>query len=214
MNKKLVIAMAVAAVAASTSALAGVNKQGLYVGGSAGVSRADDGNFFKDETEAAGKLLGSYEWKQGGFGWSAFAGWNFNRNFAVEAGYMQFAKNNYKTPNFDIDHKTSAWDLVGKASLPIAESNWDVYAKAGVAYQTTKYSSAAIQGDSKSDKAFRPVAGVGAGYNFDNGFGVDLSWSRVFGGGTTKAHSGLLELGQPNSDLIALSVTYNIQAWA
>lgn len=213
MNRKLLVAVAVAAVAASSSSFAAVEKHGFYVGAQGGVSRADDGSFLKDLTEKAP----AYEWKQGGFGWRALAGYQFNRTFSIEGGYTRFADNTYRADflvaGYDITHKTSAWDLVGKAALPIADSNFDVYAKAGAAYQKTEYTantgiSTRAKLDSKSK--VRPVAGIGAAYNFDNGLALDISWTRIFGNGKTDING----IGQPDSDLVALGVTYTFQQWA
>lgn len=213
MNKKLLVAFAAAAVAASSASFA-LDKQGFYVGADLGASRADDGDAF----ENAAKAYPSYEVKQNGFGWRAFAGYNFSRNFAVEGGYTQYADNTYKAgigaaDAFDLTHKTSAWDLVAKAALPLADSNWDVYAKGGVAYQKTEYKGSML-GDSGSDSRtdFRPIAGAGVAYNFDNGVTVDLSWTRVFGNGKTELRKD--GLNQPDSDLVSVGLIYNFQNWA
>ena len=209
MNKKLLVALAVASVAVSSASFADVNRTGFYVGAQGGVSRANDGDYIKNYTEK----FDSYEWKQGGFGWRALAGYQINNYFAIEGGYTGFAKNTYRTPLYDIDHKTSAWDLVGKAILPISNSNFDVYAKAGAAYQKTQYDGVVltVNPDFDSNSEIRPIAGIGAGYHFANGLGMGISWTRVFGRGTTTNPN---DPAQPKSDLIALGLSYTFQQWA
>lgn len=215
MNKKLLVAAAVAAVTLSGGAFA-AEKQGFYVGVQGGASRADDGDALKNNTEKS-HLFG-YEWKEGGFGWRALAGYQINRNFAIEGGYSLFADNNYQAyGRYNLTQKVSAWDVVGKAILPVGDSNFDVYAKAGAAYQINKFDG--LVGGDNSSKKVRPVAGIGAAYNFDNGLAVDVSWTRIFGNDDTTfkrvaPNVAVLNIGQPNSDLVAVGLTYTFQQWA
>lgn len=217
MNKKLLVAAAVAAVTLSGGAFA-AEKQGFYVGAQGGASRADDGSALKDNTEKFRDF--GYEWKEGGFGWRALVGYQINRNFAIEGGYTHFADNNYQAYyHYDITQKVSAWDVVGKAILPVGDSNFDVYAKAGAAYQINKFDGANVLGGENSSKKVRPVAGIGAAYNLDNGLAVDVSWTRIFGNDDTTVtpigdNKGVLNIGQPNSDFVAIGLTYTFQQWA
>ncbi|MDF2867727.1 MAG: ompA [Gammaproteobacteria bacterium] len=215
MDKKLLVVATVAAVALSSGVFA-AEKQGFYVGVQGGASRADDGSSLKDTTERY-RAYG-YEWKEGGFGWRALAGYQINRNFTVEGGYSRFADNNYKVNGgYNLTQKVAAWDLVGKAILPVGDGNFDIYAKAGAAYQINKFDG--LRNGSVSNKKFLPVAGIGAAYNFDNGLAVDVSWTRVFGNNdSTLTQTGVnryhLNIGQPNSDLVAVGLTYTFQQWA
>jgi opacity protein-like surface antigen len=203
MNKKLLVAVAV--IAASSSAFAAVNKQGLYIGGQAGISRADYGSDLKDATEA----VTNHKIEQGGFGWAALAGFNFNKMFALEGGYIRYADNTYKQPdyNYEVKEKLSAWTLMAKASLPLSDSNFDVYAKAGAAYLQGKEEKTGYE--DMSGHKVRPIAAIGGGYTFDNGLGIDLSVSHVFG---SSQNDGIRKY--PNADMVAVGLTYNFQQWA
>jgi hypothetical protein len=100
---------------------------------------------------------------------------------------------------------TYAVDLVGKVIYPFGNSmdmysGWNVYAKLGVAYVHAAYDYAAIDsfsihledhhnqwsansyGERTVVTALRPTYGLGIGYNFNENFGIDLSWMGIYGG--------------------------------
>lgn len=129
--------------------------QGFYIGASAGYSALNTpgGDAFS-VTSSTGSALyveDSSSSDIGGFGGNIFAGYNFNKNFAVEVGYTKYADSNYSstqseyagsagdyslvgTPNnASIDYSTSSIDLFAKGTMPIM-AQVSGFAKVGVSY--------------------------------------------------------------------------------
>lgn len=85
----------------------------------------------------------------GGLGATAFAGYNFNENFAVELGYTSYANSDYKssqneyngsgsltgTSSASLSYSTYTYDMFARGNLPITDK-FSVFAKAGVSYVT------------------------------------------------------------------------------
>ncbi len=160
-------------------------KQSFYLGGHLGGSRIDEGNYFENITKATG--ASNQEIDQGGFGWNVYAGVNLNKYFALEAGYNQYADNTYdaSTDSAYLDEKVSAsaFDLMAKATLPISNTNWFVFAKGGFSSVTTKLKVTSSVHDfdgSATAKGSAPKAAVGFGYKW-NQVAVDVTASKVFG---------------------------------
>ncbi len=143
-------------------------------------------------------------------------GYQFNQNFAVEAGYLQSGQ---KKVNIDglnplqtsVKLQQNAIDFVGKGIIPLS-NNINVYGKLGVAYVTSN-----IEGTIKAggiptinvdlnDLAhvakhkWAPEAAVGVSYDITPNVSVDTSWTHIQPLGSNKPG---------NIDFVAVGLGYN-----
>jgi OOP family OmpA-OmpF porin len=146
---------------------------GFYVGGSIGQSKMEGGpckptlasGFFTscDSTSTA---------------WKALAGYQINRNFAVEAGYGEIGRLSTSGPFGSVDIKITAWEAVGIGAIPLANA-FSVYGKLGVFSGNAKASSSGgiIVSDS-SETETDLTWGFGARYDFTKQFAVRAEYQR------------------------------------
>lgn len=147
-------------------------------------------------------------------------GYQFNQNFAVEAGYLQLGQTKVNgllnlpkigLADSSLKLRQNAIDLVGKGIIPVA-SNLNVYGKLGVAYVTTT-----IEGTAKvtgvptvsvnlndsfnvAKHKWAPEAAVGVSYDITPNVSVDTSWTHIQPLGSDKPG---------NIDFVAVGVGYN-----
>jgi OOP family OmpA-OmpF porin len=194
---------------ASAGALAQDDMRGAYVGLSAGQSnvRIDDSaivvfdattsSMSKDETDTGFKL---------------YAGYRFNRHFALEGGWTDLgsfsATRNVTAPvvgsaGFKVESSGFHFDAVG--IIPI--QRFFLFGKLGLMYATTKTSRSAtgevglIDPSSSKDSEVEFKAGVGAGFAFTRNLAIRAEFERVTDVGTT-------ETGEGDIDLISIGVTW------
>lgn len=140
-------------------------------------------------------------------------GYQFNQNFALEAGYLQAAQKkitlvsgSLKNPIIgDVTLDQNAIDFVAKGIYPVS-SNLNLYAKLGVAYLTTDF------GTDSGDQRFNPMiqdiakrkwapeAAVGISYDITPNVSLDTSWTHIQPLGNNRPG---------NVDFIALGLGYN-----
>jgi opacity protein-like surface antigen len=129
------------------------------------------------------------------------AGYQFDQNWAVEAGYTRLAKAKFTYPGVgSASMNLNVFDVVGKGTYGF-DNGFGIYAKAGVAHVRTS-ASGNIDGDNYnlgSNSATRPVAGVGVKYDFNQNVSVDVGVTRIFKGGKMDF----------NADTVMAGVTYN-----
>jgi OmpA-OmpF porin, OOP family len=146
-------------------------------------------------------------------------GYQFNQNFAVEAGYLQLGQKKYDLPLVqDLQPATgtmklqqNAIDFVGKGIIPLA-NKINVYGKLGVAYLTTNVKGI-IKGDgipnvtvNLNDQAqidqhkWAPEAAVGVSYDITPNVSLDTSWTHIQPLGSNKPG---------NIDFVAVGLGYN-----
>lgn len=154
MIKKIVIAATLAIL--GTSAMAANGAPNIYVGGDIGSTKYKG---FDDRETSSG----------------AFAGYNFNETFALEAGYRVLA-------DFDTTKVTQA-SLSMVATAPISPG-FNVYGRLGYNRLEEKTEILSIN-DTEHDSSF--LYGVGLSYDF------------------TPTISGRVEVQKPNSDLTNVS---------
>lgn len=148
-------------------------------------------------------------------------GYQFNQNFAVEAGYMQLSESKVDgaiqipkkrglTPA-TLKLQQNAIDLVGKGIIPI-NNNINVYGKLGVAYINTNFKGTVqIQGtptmtvdlNDKADVAkhkWAPEAAIGISYDITPNVSLDTSLTHIQPLGSNKPG---------NIDFVAVGLSYN-----
>ncbi|MBN2689944.1 MAG: outer membrane beta-barrel protein [Gammaproteobacteria bacterium] len=142
--------------------------------------------------------------KKNGLAGRVFAGYDFHKHYAVEAGYTYF----FNRPRGIVaqiggNGRARIWalDLVGKIKAPVMDQ-FSLYAKAGVDYLHTKWkpNNTMYKG---SYGNFNMVYGVGGTYQFNQNVSADLSWTRF--GGRQDITSAKYA---PSANLIALGVAY------
>lgn len=217
-------------------------KMGIYLGGQAGYaySQANDNKSIKEyfdwfanrepkHPQATRKDSSAY------LGGRVFLGWRFNDYLAVEGGYTLYGSKEFTSRNQYQNHllemryqaETNAWDLVGIVNLPLDESNWNIYAKAGVAYLTNQLDfTVKVDGTKRESEQpmsgklaqWRPVVGVGVGYQIPldsySAIMFDLSWTRVLGGNKTKviSQNPAIQIKSADANLVSLGIRYTF-AW-
>lgn len=170
---------------------------GFYAGGGIGQAK------FKDACGSApGITVLSCDDKD--TAWRILAGYQFNRNFAVEGGYTDLGEVSGSglvlgLP-FDVGVSAKGWELLGVASVPF-NNELSAYAKAGIFRWKVK-GTAAISGlgtGSVSDNGTDFTFGVGLRYDFTKSVGARLEWQRYNDVGddstTGKADINLWSLG-------------------
>lgn len=155
------------------------------------------------------------------------AGYQINPYFAAELGWTGFSNaeasdtssaassEGIVTATADTTVKTSALDLVGKATYPVNDK-MDIYGKLGVAYvmQTTNVDGTLtiasqlspvteVYGvsDNYNEYAWLPTFGIGANYHFTPRLAADVSYNRIQQVGDTTIES---------TDFVGVGLTYSL----
>ena len=195
--KKLLTVSAIAALGLSSIALAGGLPEEMPIAPAA-VGSADAGVYLG--------LQGGYgmsNWNiftarvdnDNGFIGRVFAGYDFNKNFAVELGYLHFfnkAKMKEDNANYN-EAKTQTFDLVGKIKAPVADEV-NLYGKLGANYMLTKIDvtgTGSMLAEAKTWKEFGVTYGAGIDYSVTPNVIVNLEWLR---------HNGRIKVGTGSTD--------------
>lgn len=129
------------------------------------------------------------------FGTRVFMGYKMNDNFGTEWGFTLFSGIKYDTKDVQTcsSAKTRVRDLefVGKGSYPMTWAEPFVKAGVALAYQT---SSGTFNPDLSADcgkttvsTKFVPTVGVGVGYDLNQNWVIDASWTRLMTSGAAGA---------------------------
>jgi OOP family OmpA-OmpF porin len=199
---KIDAALAILAIAtiSAFSAPAVAQDKGLYLGGSLGQSKVSldcTGASSCDDKDTS---------------WKIFAGYQVNRNFAIEVGYSNLGEATANVPAFvvggipipasRVSIEATAWELVAVGSLPVAE-RFSLFGKLGLYRADTDVSIAftgagtATDNDSNTDLTF----GVGARYDFTRNLGLRAEWQRY-----SDVKAG--DFGDSNVDVLSLGIIY------
>lgn len=199
---------------AATAVNAAVN--GFYLGGQLGWGNThQSGISSSDMSESANVPLTSSSSSNSGntgFAGRAFGGYQFNPNWAVEAGWTQFHNMSLHgsattsvgtTLNAQGTFKANAVDLVAKGIMPL-RNGFNVFGKLGAALliERTRITSTSGTSLTDSDLARRifPTFGLGVGYDINQNFATDLSWQHI-----QKTGSSALA----NTDFIGIGLSYH-----
>lgn len=135
--------------------------------------------------------------------WNVFAGYRFNRHFALEGGYTNFGE--ASTSGFvggastRITAETTAFELVGVGRVPLGDA-FSLYGKAGFFRFESDGAARGALVDTQSRKGTEFTFGFGAEYTFTPAFTARLEWQRYLDVGSEvlgvqKADIGVMRVG-------------------
>jgi long-chain fatty acid transport protein len=145
---------------------AGIDFDGLYAGFSFGQSRYRDIAADSANTRSEG--------------WKAYLGYEFNRYFALEGGYVNLNDMTAVAGVMNTNIATDAWALGAVARLPVTE-RMSVFGKVGTAYMLAdiKEKNVATGEFRRSgDDDFEPNYGAGVSYAVLDNIDVRAEWER------------------------------------
>jgi len=181
--KKVLVSVFGATLLAAWS-MASAQVTPFYVGTSIGGSRVD----------ACSGLPGGTSCDNKDVSWRVFGGYQFNRHFAVEIGYVDAGA--IKITGLGVGGKVAStgYDAVALGILPLDES-MSVFVKGG-AYSSSSELTSTV-GVSADESQTGPLIGFGAQFDIDKVTGVRMEWNRYMeaGGGV---------LGEVDLDTISI----------
>lgn len=217
---KKVLSTTVLSVSVLAAMAANAAAPGVYVTGQAGYANTHLG--VKTDITQHAPNIQDKKLSNNGLAGRVALGYQFNQNFAVEAGYLQFGESkadlgaiNAISPKIlsqgTLKLQQHAIDLVGKGIIPVA-NNVNVYGKLGVAYITTDIKGTAqtpglptVTAD-LNDTAriakhkLAPEVAVGVSYDITPNVSIDTSWTHIQPLGNKKPG---------NIDFVAVGLGYN-----
>jgi OOP family OmpA-OmpF porin len=173
----------IASALLSVSACAMAADTGWYIAGDIGQAKQEDG---KDEIDGALVGLGatginsSFDETDNSF--SLLAGYQFNRNFALEGGYIDLGKAKYTSTsslgNVDASAEVTAWKLSAVGIMPINDA-FSVLGKLHVLRSDVKVEASGPAGvASASDNSFDFGLGLGVEYKITSNLAVRANWDQ------------------------------------
>lgn len=176
---------------------------GFYVGGQFGYSELYYTNSMLNATNTTGSFTPSIN--NTGAGGRAYVGYQINPYFGTEVGYTYY--NNAKIKSLDAGGYSNvsgtiqerATDLVLRATYPLINSGFNIYAKAGIALLSRTTSAVLCSASGVCDvTAGLFTYGGGFTYNILPKVPLDFSWTRV------QQNNNI-----SNADLAAIGIGYN-----
>lgn len=137
----------------------------------------------------AGPIAGAKDDKD--TAWKAFGGYQFNRYFAVEAGYIDLGRATVVGPAGAASFNSEAWQASVVGSLPVNQQ-FAFTGKLGVAQ--TKTDTVGNIGATQivaSDHSTDPTYGLGLRYDFTKQLGVRGEWERFRASGSSFGKSDI-----------------------
>lgn len=189
---------------------------GVYVTGQVGYANTHMGSKTTDITTSTTPSATDKNLANNDLAGRLAIGYQFNPNFAVEAGYLQLdqKKVNIAEANPSIGTlklRQNAIDLVGKGIIPVS-NNVNVYGKLGVAYISSAIDKTVKGGGDPTTTTdlnnsaniarhkWAPEAAVGVSYDITPNVSLDTSWTHIQPLGSKKPG---------NIDFVAVGVGYN-----
>lgn len=162
--------------------------QNAYVGVNAGSA----------ELKLTGDLGSGKEDKTG---YKAYAGYDFNQNFGLEAGYANFGKLKDREADASVSMETSAFYLAATATLPI-NPQFSAFVKGGVSQNRTKAVLSGFgQRFSGSEDKTSGMFGIGAAYHFNQNMSAVAEYENF---GKTYSENG----AKLKASLVSIGVRY------
>jgi OOP family OmpA-OmpF porin len=159
-NRSIAALVAVTGVLAAPACFAQAQDDGFYICAHFGQSDIKE----LDETDTALKFI---------------AGYQFNRNFALEGGYIDLGSVTISGPGGSATFESTAFELVGVGSLPLAD-RFSVYGKFGFyrADSELNFNLVVLGSGSASETNTDITFGVGLRYDFTRNLGLRAEWQR------------------------------------
>lgn len=216
MNAKWITAATILSLAMS-SAFAG----DWYVAGSIGQSKARDNN--KSDTDAElvsifGVTGVNSSMDDNDTGYKLQFGYKFTPNWALEVGYVDLGKIDYRAGFTDsavpggagsasTETKASGWNIAGVGTYPI-DNQFSVFGKLGFIDAKVEQSAAitAVGGSgaaSVSATEWKAHWGIGAAYNMTKNWGLRAEWERFNKLGDNDT------TGENDVDLLSIGAVFN-----
>ncbi len=158
--------------------------EGFYVLGSGGITGTSLNDTSKSKQDAVyvdPYANASSKLDRSDTGYKLQAGYQFAPNFALEGGYVDLGKIEYKytnpngSGNFSYDNK--GFNLDGVLILPV-NAGVSVFGKLGLIYAETKLKGTGIASETKKETC--PTFGAGVAWNFYAGLSARAEWERFF----------------------------------
>lgn len=193
-NPLLITLAAVSTLGLSLSTFALGDASGIYLGAQAGYTRSHyDLDAFLSEDFKKDELAGR-----------VYLGFQLNQYLGLETGFTMLAGTNL--PDGFGDVKTTHWDLLLKAGVPLGDSGLRADLKAGGAHVMWKFDASDVAKsvglDDVSKWKIRPVAGASLSYCINRNIAIDASYLHVFGDPESSA------FGAPTVDLAMLGASF------
>jgi OOP family OmpA-OmpF porin len=166
---------------------------GVYIGGHIGQASAKD---FCDGVGGPGVSC-----EDSDTAWKALVGYQFNRNFAVELGYINFGEVEARGPGGTVSVEATAFDLMAVGSLPVVD-RFSVYGKLGLYRgETDGRANTVLLTASSSESNTDLTFGFGARFDISRNFAVRAEWQRYadVGGG---------DVGEDDIDVISIGALF------
>ena len=159
MSKNKMLSHALLAVLAGATAFGAQAAEGpgFYAGAGAGQSFVDEGAYDDEDTA-----------------FSAFGGYQFNRHFGIEAGYVDFGKLEPNGAGSELEANSAYLTAVG--TVPFTD-RFSAYAKAGFQRWDLDTPIAGVTG-TPDDSGSDPTYGVGLQYSFNDAVALRGEYSR------------------------------------
>jgi OmpA-OmpF porin, OOP family len=193
-NTKVALASLIAAGIVLVAPISGfaqaMQDRGWYVGGSLGQSKVhiDTGSLASDLASVGINTTG-FSTDEKDTGWKIFGGYKFNRNFAVEAAYMDLGDFNARTTAtlpplvptptpLTLTFKVKElFNIAAVGILPIT-NQVSVFGKLGGYRAKTELRASAVSTASNSDTNTDFFFGLGVGYDFTRNLGIRAEWEK------------------------------------
>ncbi len=186
-STKLTVLATLVTATLSMPLAASAQDAGFYLGGSVG--RSDTNNDTAAFAALGATVLGSDEKDTG---WKLFGGYQFTKNWSVEASYVDLGKfgvtGRIGALPFTASAKVTGYALAAVGTLPVSQ-NFDLFAKVGIVHSRVKSSAtvaaaAAAANDNDTDW----TAGIGAKYNVNKNFAIRAEIERYEAGSSGNAN--------------------------
>lgn len=140
----------------------------FYIGGSIGQSYVEENN-----------VLAGEDFEDEDFGFKAFAGYRFHKNFAAELDYLDYGETDDNILGIDTEIDLYAVALYAVGILPLSEQ-FELFVKLGAAYWDGE-ADASILGITVSDdeNGTDLAYGLGASYAFTDKFAVRVEYEEI-----------------------------------
>lgn len=214
---KKVLSTTVLTVSVLGAMAANAAAPGVYVTGQLGYANTHMGSKTQISDLVSANFSKDNNLSNNGLAGRVALGYQFNQNFAVEAGYLQLGDKKVPVSQIGVAQQDTlklqqnAIDLIGKGILPLG-NNFNAYGKIGVAYVTSDINQTTVGSgnpNSTSDlnrtanvakHKWAPEAAIGVSYDITPNVSVDTSWTHIQPLGNNKPG---------NIDFVAVGLGYN-----